>query len=165
MVAVHHCSGGCSTLWWLFNLAWSHSQLKNNNFTFPQISQILSNFIISEFTWKILIKIWDLPHQKKSEISRIKKNLRSPASKKIKRVFSCIFSVYLESFGTKVFNNGPSKIFKGCLPQILRGPFLNTLPYFILPVSFLAHIEILEVFWKASSIQYVLKMFRKTKIS
>ena len=48
---------------------------------------------------------------------------------------------------------------------MLRGPFLNTLPYFILPVSFLAHIEILEVFWKASSIQYVLKMFRKTKIS
>ena len=27
----------------------------------------------------------------------------------------------------KVFKNGPSKIFKGCLPQISLGPFLNTL--------------------------------------
>ena len=26
----------------------------------------------------------------------------------------------------KVFKNGPSEIFKGCLPQILLGPFLNT---------------------------------------
>ena len=37
----------------------------------------------------------------------------------------------------KVFKNGPSKIypfkfFKGCLPQILLGPFLNTLPHIIL---------------------------------
>ena len=42
----------------------------------------------------------------------------------------------------KVFKNGPSEIcgrqplsnlkwlFKGCLPQILLGPFLNTLPHF-----------------------------------
>ena len=29
----------------------------------------------------------------------------------------------------KVFKNGPSKIFKGCLPQILLGPFLNNLSY------------------------------------
>ena len=45
----------------------------------------------------------------------------------------------LEDFKwNKVFKNGPSKIcggqslkayiFKGCLPQILLGPFLNTLP-------------------------------------
>ena len=27
----------------------------------------------------------------------------------------------------KVFKNGSSKIFKGCLPQILLGPFLNNL--------------------------------------
>ena len=27
----------------------------------------------------------------------------------------------------KVFKNGPSKSFKGCLPQILLAPFLNTL--------------------------------------
>ena len=26
----------------------------------------------------------------------------------------------------KLFKNGPSQIFKGCLPQILLGPFLNT---------------------------------------
>ena len=31
----------------------------------------------------------------------------------------------------KVFKNGPSKIFKGCLPQILLGPFLNTLTHLI----------------------------------
>ena len=29
----------------------------------------------------------------------------------------------------KLFKNGPSKIFKGCLPQILLGPFLNTLSH------------------------------------
>ena len=30
---------------------------------------------------------------------------------------------------SKVFKNGPSRIFfKGCLPQILLGPFLNALP-------------------------------------
>ena len=27
----------------------------------------------------------------------------------------------------KVFKDGPSKIFKGCPPQILLGPYLNTL--------------------------------------
>ena len=29
----------------------------------------------------------------------------------------------------KVFKNGPSKIFKGCLPQILFGPFLDNLTH------------------------------------
>ena len=31
----------------------------------------------------------------------------------------------------KVFKNGPSKIFKGCLAQILLGPFLNTLSHIL----------------------------------
>ena len=29
----------------------------------------------------------------------------------------------------KVFKNGPSKIFKGCLARMLLGPFLNTLSH------------------------------------
>ena len=29
----------------------------------------------------------------------------------------------------KAFKNGPSKSFKGCLPQILLGPFLKTVPF------------------------------------
>ena len=40
------------------------------------------------------------------------------------------------TFWVKVFKNGPSKsrsnhfrFFKGCLPQILLGPLLNTLTY------------------------------------
>ena len=30
-----------------------------------------------------------------------------------------------------VCKNGPSKLFKGCLPQISLGPFLNTLPHML----------------------------------
>ena len=36
----------------------------------------------------------------------------------------------------KVFKNGPSKIFKGCLPQILLSPLLNTLSNICLPLYF-----------------------------
>ena len=31
----------------------------------------------------------------------------------------------------KAFKNGPSKIFEGCLPQILLDPFLNTFPHLL----------------------------------
>ena len=42
-----------------------------------------------------------------------------------------------DEIGVKVFKNGPSKLsprqplkfFKGCLPKILLGPFLNILTY------------------------------------
>ena len=59
------------------------------------------------------------------------------------------FSLFLAniSIWDKVFKNGPSKIcgrqplsfFKGCLPQILLGPFLNTLSHFIPPLYSLAY--------------------------
>ena len=37
----------------------------------------------------------------------------------------------------KVFKSGPSKI-KGCLPQVLRGPFLNTLTHLFCALKLLA---------------------------
>ena len=35
----------------------------------------------------------------------------------------------------KVFKNGPCEIFKGCLPQILPAPYLNTLTNFKIRVK------------------------------
>ena len=46
----------------------------------------------------------------------------------------------------KLFKNGPSKIFKGCLPQILLGPFLNTLSHVCISQIVMAVISKLKHF-------------------
>ena len=40
--------------------------------------------------------------------------------------------VLTKMFWTKVFKSGQSKFFKGCLPQNLLGPLLNTLSHLVL---------------------------------
>ena len=61
--------------------------------------------------------------------------LRYPSIYDIKRN-----SVYLGIYiWDKVFKNGPSKIFKGYLPQILLDPFLITLPHFQIQLTFKFH--------------------------
>ena len=40
--------------------------------------------------------------------------------------------VLTKIFGTKVFKSGQSKFFKGCFPQNLLGPLLNTLSHLVL---------------------------------
>ena len=56
----------------------------------------------------------------------------------------------------KIFKNGSSKIFKGCLPQILLGPFLNTL----------AHMQISKIqrFAKVVNSSHSLTIFEKSSI-
>ena len=59
-------------------------------------------------------------------------------------IFPAVFIKILEIIWDKVFKNGPSnfcvsrpysfKFFKGCLPKILLGPFLNTLSHLIVCV-------------------------------
>ena len=45
----------------------------------------------------------------------------------VKQEYLTYITEKLKLIWDKVFKNGPSKFFKGYLPQIVLGPFLNTL--------------------------------------
>ena len=48
---------------------------------------------------------------------------------------SSVFIIeFLQFFGTKYSRMNQVKLYKGCLPQTLPGPFLNTLTYLLDPI-------------------------------
>ena len=60
-----------------------------------------------------------------------------------------IFQI-LAQFWDKVFNSrmGQVKVFKGCLPQILLGPFLNTLTLSQWLRIYFLHFMFPTIYWK-----------------